>query len=45
VQTAENGARDLVLWSKDGHDLGRSHLDIAGEITAAGRVPATGRIS
>ena len=35
VQTAENGARDLVLWSKDGHDLGRSHLDIAGEITAA----------
>jgi hypothetical protein len=35
VQTAENGARDLVLWSKDGHDLGRSPFYIAGEIKAA----------
>jgi hypothetical protein len=35
VRTAENDSLDLFLWSKAGHNLGRSHLDIAGEIIAA----------
>jgi hypothetical protein len=35
VRASEESGRTLVLWSKDGQELGRSVLDIAGEIKAA----------
>jgi len=35
VRASEESGRTLVLWSKDGQELGRSVLDIAGEIKDA----------
>jgi hypothetical protein len=29
------GKRDLVLWSKEGHDLARTNLALTGEVTAS----------
>ena len=35
VRVPEESRRSLILWSRDGRELGRSALDIAGEIKAA----------